>query len=194
MFTGLIEATARVLERTSSGLSIERPQNFTDIKPGSSVAVAGACLTVTRLDTERMSFDIVAETWERTSLRKLQEGDLVNLERALPVSSRIEGHFVQGHVDGVGEVRETDGTEGTKGAEDRRITIAYPKALRGLIVEKGSIAVDGVSLTVTTVDADSFSAALIPTTLTETTLGQLEEGAHVNLETDILGKYAKNMV
>ncbi len=191
MFTGLIEATAEVLERTASALTIERPRSFSDLKVGSSVAVAGVCLTVTTLDAKKLSFDVVEETWKRTTLGNLHKGDRVNLERALPLSSRLEGHFVQGHVDAVGNVRSVEGVEG---GEDVKVRIAYPNNLRGLIVEKGSIAIDGVSLTVTHVDDDVFLVALIPTTLLATTLGNLQEGAKVNLETDILGKYIKNMV
>ncbi len=185
MFTGLIEAVAEILEVTPQGLTITRPASFMDVKAGSSISVSGVCLTVTRLTEKSFSFDVVAETWRRTTFGSLQKGDKVNLERALPASGRFEGHIVQGHVDAIGKV----GKVGKESHEGSVLTIAYPKVLRGLIVEKGSIAVDGVSLTVTCVDGETFSTTLIPSTLQQTTLGTLREGTPVNLETDILGKY-----
>jgi len=191
MFTGLIEAVAEILEVTPQGLTTTRPVSFLDVKGGSSIAVSGVCLTLTALDAQSLSFDVIEETWKRTTLGSLQKGDCVNLERALPLDSRLEGHFVQGHVDAVGEVRSVEGVGGVEGV---KVKIAYPSQLRGLIVEKGSIAIDGVSLTVAHVDAETFSIALIPATLKQTTLGTLREGASVNLETDILGKYVQSMV
>lgn len=183
MFTGIIETTARVQECTSSGLIVERPKDFTDLRVGSSIAVSGACLTVVKLTQKSMVFDVVEETLKRTTLGNLKKGDWINLERALKVGSRFEGHIVQGHIDGVGKVVKVMNV--MQGVE---VTITYPPSLRGLIVEKGSIAVDGVSLTVIHVTKDEFSVALIPHTLQETTLGDLAKNDPVNLEADILVK------
>lgn len=193
MFTGLIEATAKVLECSKQGIVIERPDSFDDINIGSSIAVSGACLTIAELTSDSMKFDVHEETWKRTKLGELKNGDRVNLERALKVGDRLEGHVVQGHVDTVARVSPQGARAG--GASHTpappMLTIEYPEQLRGLIVEKGSIAVDGVSLTVTHVDDVMFSVALIPETLKKTTLGNLQEGGRVNLEADVLGKYTR---
>ncbi|HLC76062.1 MAG TPA: riboflavin synthase [Candidatus Peribacterales bacterium] len=187
MFTGLIEEVTEVLERTDHNLVIGRPPSFDDIHIGSSIAVSGACLTVSSIDDDAVGFDVHAETWSRTKLGSLRKGDPVNLERALKVGDRFEGHIVQGHVDCVALVtRQSIPVEPLLPF----LTIQYPPSLRHLIVEKGSIAVDGVSLTVVSVDDQIFSVALIPETLKRTTLGILKEGDTVNLETDIMGKYA----
>lgn len=191
MFTGLIEAVAEVMEVTPTGLVIARPPSFFDLQEGESIAVNGVCLTVTSFTEQHLSFDIVEETRKRSTMGHLREGDHVNLERALQASDRLGGHMVQGHVDSVGEVRSVEGEERGEGV---KVTIAYPPELQGLIVEKGSITIDGVSLTVTYVDKDIFSIALIPVTEKQTTLGTLQQGQKVNLETDIVGKYLKNMV
>ncbi|MEK7137810.1 MAG: riboflavin synthase [Patescibacteria group bacterium] len=196
MFTGIIEATARVIENTSGSLTLERPKHFTDLKKGSSVSVAGVCLTVVKLTKENMAFDVVPETLKRTTMGTLNVGDRVNLERALRVGDRFEGHIVQGHVDGVGIVRRsTKSTKSTRSSKSSRHTvleISYLPHLKNLLVEKGSVAVDGVSLTIASLNDVTFSVALIPHTLAETTLGELKEGDTVNLEADILGKYRTN--
>ncbi|MDD4319040.1 MAG: DUF559 domain-containing protein [Candidatus Peribacteraceae bacterium] len=368
MFTGIIEATAEIVKKTSTGLVLARPASFDDIKRGSSVCVSGACLTVTELTKKTMAFDVVPETWKRTKLGTLQKGDRVNLERAMPASGRFDGHIVQGHVEGVGEVLtsiprplspefppspypfpeifpiprplpprgegecmpkapvresvlsharemrreptkaeevlwqslrydnlgfrfrrqhpmgmyildfychdaklaiEVDGSihrepekrqydrdrtegllemhnitilrfsnedvlhhmpfvlqeirkhlpsspppsgegapsasEGRVGEEEERwsgveggkessLTIRSPNVLLPFIIPKGSIVLDGVSLTVMNVAKDCFSVALIPTTLQETTLGLLREGDSVNIETDILGRYVRHFL
>lgn len=203
MFTGLIEATAKVLECSEQGIMIERPAFFDDIKVGSSIAVSGACLTVAELTSDSMKFDVHEETWKRTKMGELKKGDYVNLERALKAGDRLGGHIVQGHVDTVARVclpkadrpREVEMKVAARVPSGTpappTLTIEYPEHLRGLIVEKGSIAVDGVSLTITHVDDEMFSVALIPTTLKETTLGELKEGDRVNLEADVLGRYAR---
>src|SRR3989338_1751858 len=138
MFTGLIETTAEVQERTSSSLTIERPKGFSDAKEGSSIAVSGVCLTIANLTKENMRFDVTEETWSRTTLASLKKGDYVNLERALSASGRFEGHIVQGHVDAVGTVGKVGqvGGAGLRPAHDGMLQIAYPKTLHGLIVEK----------------------------------------------------------
>ena len=188
MFTGLIETTAEVQERTPSSLTIERPKGFSDVKEGSSIAVSGVCLTIAKLTKESMQFDVTEETWSRTTLGSLQKGDRINLERALSASDRFEGHIVQGHVDGVGQCENVKIRK-----YENELSIRYPKELRGLIVEKGSIAMDGVSLTVVQVDEETFSVALIPLTLQATTFGSLRTGSRVNLEADIIGKYVRKM-
>lgn len=209
MFTGLIESTAKVIDRTGSGLILARPASFDDMNVGSSISVSGACLTVVELTGSSMRFDVHEETWKRTKLGELKKGHLVNLERALKAGDRLEGHIVQGHIDSTGMVvgiahppsprlrgagGHVDGVAlvSRPAQKEGILTITYPFSLRGFIVEKGSIAVDGVSLTVTHVDDETFSVVLIPETLKKTTLGNLEEGSSVNLEADILGKYARS--
>ncbi len=172
-------------------MTIERPSIFDDIEVGSSISVAGACLTIVRLTPDFMEFDVHEETWKRTNLGTLEKGDSVNLERAMKAGCRLEGHIVQGHVDCVGEVKHFSRVSAGGASRETYLTILYPPSLRGLIVEKGSIAIDGASLTVASVDDENFSVALIPETLRKTTLGSLKEGSTVNVEADILGKYAR---
>jgi riboflavin synthase len=157
------------------------------VKIGSSICVSGVCLSITALTDATMRFDVTEETLRCTTIGDWKMGDAVNLERAMKVADRLEGHIVQGHVDGVGEI--------LKVSEDSEfLKVRYPPSFRVLIVEKGSIAVDGVSLTITHIDGTTFSAALIPQTLKETTLGQLKEGDSVNLETDVIGKYRQQLM
>src|SRR5690606_2908944 len=148
------------------------------------IAVNGACLTVTAVEDGCLAFDAVPETLARTSLGALAPGARVNLERAMRADGRFDGHIVQGHVDGTGRVRalERDG-------DDVRLRVACAPELARLLVPKGSVAVDGVSLTVAEVDDDGFAVALIPHTLAETNLGERRPGDLVNLEADVLGKY-----
>lgn len=200
MFTGLVEETARVIGLEvveSSGqwrLRVEAARVVEGTAIGDSIAVNGCCLTVTRIAGGELDFDLLAETVSRTSLAELTPGSersLVNLERALPVNGRLGGHFVQGHVDASATVlaAEPDGTGG-----DYRLTIALPPEFARYVVFKGSIAVDGVSLTVATVDETSFSLCLIPHTLGATNLRELKAGNHVNLEFDLLAKYVERLV
>jgi riboflavin synthase len=185
MFTGLIEATAVVLESQGGSLTIARPPSFGDISIGSSIAVAGVCLSIVELSEDSMKFDLTEETLARTTIGRWKKGDRVNLERAMKAGDRLDGHIVQGHVDCVGSVMVSPTNH------DAVLKISYPNTLKHLIVEKGSIAIDGVSLTVTEVDEQFFSVAIIPHTLKETTLGRLKEGDSVNLEADIMAKYAR---
>jgi len=178
MFTGIIESTARVVKKTDTGLVLERPAMFDDVKIGASISVNGACLSVVQRDTTSMSFDVVAETWERTNLGDLQIGDKVNVERALRADARFEGHVVQGHVEDTGVVAEAGET----------LTIELPEDLWMYVIPKGSIAINGVSLTIASVASGGCSVALIPHTLKHTTLGTLQPGDRVNIETDILGR------
>ncbi len=181
MFTGIIEATAAVRERTETGLILERPAAFDDLKPGSSVCVHGACLTVTDLTEGTLSFDVMPETWSKTNFGDLQPGDAVNLERSLRADARFDGHFVQGHVEGVGMVEQAG-----VGGGGHTLQVALPADLAPFVLPKGSIAIDGVSLTVAALSGQSCILALIPITLRETTLGTLQPGDRVNCETDIL--------
>lgn len=176
MFTGLVQRVGRVVSFRAGVLVVDT--GWTDLEEGESVAVNGVCLT-----HSRGRFRVVPETLRKTALGELRSGHRVNLERALRPLDRIGGHFVQGHVDGTGVVLKT-------GAELR---VGIEPALAGGIVPKGSIAVDGVSLTVVEVGRDFFTCALIPHTRKHTTLGQRRSGSRVNLELDVLGKYARKL-
>lgn len=184
MFTGIIEAIGRVraVRKTAKGvwLEVEPPWR---VPAGASVAVSGVCLTAR--PGKGLAFDVIPETLRRTALGRLRPRARVNLERAMVAGGRLDGHIVQGHVDGVGSVV----SKSRKGGEVA-LGIVAPPELRSQIVPKGSIAVDGVSLTVVDVADGRFSVALIPTTLARTTLGRLRKGDRVNLETDVLAKYA----
>ncbi|HRH93415.1 MAG TPA: riboflavin synthase [Candidatus Peribacteria bacterium] len=189
MFTGIVEATAPILEQRGSSLVLGRPRVFDDIKLGSSIAVAGVCLSVTAFDDRSMAFDVIPTTLKKTKLGTLKAGDAVNVERAMPAHGRFDGHVVQGHCDTVSLVRSVEDKTDDNG-HHRAIVIELPDSLKPLVVLHGSITVDGVSLTVATLDAFSFSVSLIPHTIKHTTLHALKKGDHVNLEADILGKYA----
>jgi riboflavin synthase len=159
---------------------------------GDSVAVAGVCLTVVESSEGQLSFDVVPETLARTALGRLERGSEVNLEPSLRVGDQLGGHVVQGHVDAVGRIRSTRAL--TSLPESRRVWIDAPETVVRLCIEKGSIAVDGVSLTVAAFDDEGFEVALIPHTLAVTTLGRLEPGDEVNLEADVLGKVVERLV
>lgn len=192
MFTGIIQKIGTV-KRVSRGAGLVLEIGFepwaTPLEQGESIAVNGTCLTVARFDERRFTADVLKETEERTGLGELLPGDKVNLERALRMGDAMGGHIVQGHVD----------TRGTIAAKERRgrdwrLTIKCGRVLAAQSVLKGSITVDGVSLTITEVGNDFLSVDVIPTTMTETTLGGKQIGDKVNLEGDILGKYvAKNI-
>ena len=185
MFTGIVRERGRVVaaDRNGSGLRL-RIRAQTQAEPGDSVAVAGTCLTVTTAGGGELAFDAVAETLERTTLGDLEPGDEVNLEPALRAGEPLGGHFVQGHVDGVAEVVEL---------EDARLSLRLPEQLRRYTVEKGSVAIDGVSLTVAALREDGVEIALVPFTLEHTTLGSLRAGDRVNVEVDLLAKYAERL-
>ena len=192
MFTGLIEATGTVRSFRQTGayytLGIEAEMSG-GLTIGQSVCVSGACLTVTRNDSRSFEVEMMRETFSRTWFgRSLRSGTKVNLERALRLTDRLDGHLVLGHVDGVAALREIRGTE-TKEA----VFVPEDKSLLTGIVEKGSVCLDGVSLTVIDAGERSFSVGLIPATLEATTLGGLRVGSAVNLETDILGKYVARL-
>jgi len=192
MFTGIIEATGSVASIQPNDFGARlliSPDKFAyQPLPGDSIAVNGVCLTHAPREgesTKELAFDVIRETLARTSLGELQPGSSVNLEASLRADTPIAGHFVQGHVDGLGTVAEVD-----DGADEWRTTIEVEPALMKYIVPKGSIAIDGVSLTIATVDipANRFSVALIPTTLKRTTLTDRKVGDRVNLETDMIAR------
>jgi riboflavin synthase len=194
MFTGLVEAVGIVRSQTprppGMRLTLVAPADFVDqAQLGESVAVNGCCLTVTDFDAESLSFDVGDETLKRTNLGQRQSGAKVNLERAMRLGDRIGGHLVSGHVDGVGRLLQRIDKQDWA---DFRFEV--PEALSRQLVSKGSIAVDGVSLTLVDVDASSFSVMLIPHTLAMTTFGGLSEGDAVNLETDLLAKYVERQL
>lgn len=188
MFTGIVEERGRV--RSASGrLEIETGGVAADVAVGDSLAINGVCLTVTERTDGRLAFDLAEETLRRTTLGALAPGDPVNLERPVNLLSRLGGHLVQGHVDGVADVLEVEPGEG--GATLR---IRMPAGIEPYVVDKGSIAVDGVSLTVASVDDGAFTVALIPHTLAATTLGTVGPGDRVNLEVDVLAKYVESLL
>ncbi len=192
MFTGLVEETAPLLalELTATGgrLWLAAPGICPGTRVGDSVAVNGCCLTVTQIDGEQLAFDLLGETLARTNLGDLAPGALVNLERALPANGRLGGHFVQGHIDCTSPVLAFEPR-----GDDWRLEIALPDAYARYVVEKGSIAVDGVSLTVAEVGEASLVLWIIPHTLAATRLGALAPGARVNLEFDLLAKYLERL-
>jgi riboflavin synthase alpha subunit len=188
VFTGIVEAVGRVLEVEPRGdlarLRVESPVIATGALPGASVALNGACLTVTAAGQGWLAFDAVRETLERTALGGLRPGSRVNLERALRADGRLDGHIVQGHVDDTGRVRALE-----RHGDDVRLAVDCAPGFAHLLVPKGSVAVDGVSLTVVGVGASGFDVALVPHTLAATNLADRQPGDRVNLEADVLGKY-----
>jgi riboflavin synthase len=190
MFTGIIEAVGEVSSVSRDGdlarFSVRAGPAAEGVSLGDSVAVNGVCLTVTAIDGDRLDFDAVRETLERSSLADLVAGSKVNLERAMRAGGRLDGHIVQGHVDGVGIVERLE-----REGDDVRLLIRCEPEIAELLVDKGSVTIDGVSLTVVTAEPDGFDVVLIPHTLVETNLGDCSAGRRVNLEADILGKYVK---
>jgi riboflavin synthase len=190
VFTGIVETIGSVRAIGARGavteLVVEAAPVVPGTKVGDSVAVNGTCLTVTAIAGDALHFEAIAETLERTSLGALRAGSAVNLERAMRADGRLDGHIVQGHVDGTGRVREL-----RREGEDVRLFVDCGADFAELLVEKGSVAIDGVSLTVVAVAPQGFDVALIPHTLAVTTLGSLAPGMPLNLEADVLGKYVK---
>jgi len=184
VFTGLVEELARVAGRQGHRLRVRAELVLEDAKVGDSMAVNGCCLTVVDLGPGELAFDVVDETFARTTLGELAEGDPVNLERPVRPTDRLGGHLVQGHVDAVGEV-VTPAPE---------LLVRTDPALLRYVVEKGSSAVDGISLTVVEDRADGFTVAVIPHTAEVTTLGSRRPGDRVNLEVDLMAKYAEKLV
>jgi riboflavin synthase len=193
MFTGLIECTGKVVSLRKGGegavLELSAPLPDAEIAIGDSIAVNGACLTVTAKAGGRYSFDVSPETVDRTTMRNIKPGTPVNLERALLMGSRLDGHLVTGHVDCVARLESA-----SRRGNATILVFRLPAEHAGMLVEKGSVAIDGISLTVNQVEKDGFSVAIIPHTLSKTTLGGIVNGAEVNIETDIIGKYVARLV
>jgi len=198
MFTGIVEELGEVVSvehlAEAARLTVRGPRVTADVAHGDSIAVNGVCLTVTAVAGATFAADVMAETLSRAALGTLEPGSPVNLERSLRVGDRLGGHMVQGHVDGVGTV-----VSRAAGEHWDVVRIAVPPGLSRYLVEKGSVAVDGVSLTVSALGDGPdgqpwFEVSLIPTTLAATTLGQLPPGGGVNLEVDVIGKYVERML
>lgn len=194
MFTGLVEtlATVSALEKTGNGIRLSvKPLVEHEVIPGDSISVNGVCLTVTKIKTPNtgLSFDVSPETMRSTNLGELKVGDSVNLERALRLSDRLGGHIVTGHVDGVGTVKNK-----RQAGEYTFYTFDAPAEILRYMVKKGSITVDGMSLTVIELDNRAFSVAIIPHTLKATNIGGKDIGDRVNLEADIIGKYVEKFL
>jgi len=193
MFTGIVEELGEVIalsERAEAARIVVRGKVVTaDARPGDSIAVNGVCLTVVDVDGDAFGADVMAETLRRTCLAAVAPGEPVNLERAATLSTRLGGHLVQGHVDGVATILARQAAPHWE-----VVTLSLPAALSRYVVEKGSITVDGVSLTVTEVSGEAFSVSLIPTTLAVTTLGRKGVGAACNLEVDVIAKYVQRLL
>lgn len=193
MFTGLVEEVGTVVsvERQDGGarVTVEAPRVSVDAAVGDSISVNGACLTVVRRAAIRLCFDAVPETVERTNLKSARVGETVNLERSLVVGGRVGGHFVSGHVDGMATLLEV-----SRRGSAQVLRFGMPAALSRYVASKGSVALDGISLTVAEVSADAFTVWIIPHTLAHTTIGRRRRGDALNLETDILARYAERLL
>jgi len=193
MFTGIVEELGEVIDLTDLGdsvrLSVRGPTVLDGTTQGDSLAVNGVCLTVVETDGDRFTADVMRETLRRSSLGALTPGAPVNLERPVRLDGRLGGHLVQGHVDGTGTILER-----TPSPHWELLRISLPADLGRYVVAKGSITVDGVSLTVAAVDGDTFTVSLIPTTLALTTLGRKKPGDPVNLEVDVVAKYVERLL
>jgi len=194
MFTGIVEELGRVaaiqeLPDNAIRITIEGPVVLSDANLGDSICVNGVCLTVAEQNGDQFTADVMSETINRTTIGDLLTGSQVNLERPVTLATRLGGHLVQGHVDAVGEVTAREHSENWD-----VVTITPPKDLLKYVVEKGSITIDGTSLTVSAVTDSTFSVSLIPATLDKTTLGIRQIGERVNLEVDVLAKYVEKLV
>ena len=195
MFTGLIEEVGTVLTQTSANgtmrLVVSCNQLIQEMKKGDSIAVSGVCLTAVDLQRDRLGFDLATETLARTSLGRLKKGSEVNLELPMKAGGRMGGHIVQGHVDGVGKFL---GLDRIPGKEDYWLYIEIPADLAKYVVFKGSISIEGISLTVAQIEATKVTVAIIPHTFEATNLKSLKPGDPVNIEADIIAKYAEKML
>ena len=193
MFTGIIENLAVIkklsLKAGGAELLLDISNFYSDIKLGESIAVNGACLTVKEVKGNVAGFDVSSETLKKTTLGKLRNAEKVNIERALRVGDRLGGHFVTGHVDGIGTIKEKK-----QASEQCTMSFAVEKKFTDMMIEKGSVAIDGISLTIVDVVDGVFSVALIPYTLNSTTLGLKKIGDQVNIEIDMLGKWVKKIL
>jgi riboflavin synthase len=193
MFTGIVEELGIVDRLVDLGdaarITVRGSLVTADASDGDSIAVNGVCLTVVDVEDDAFTADVMRETLDRSALGGLAAGDPVNLERAATLATRLGGHLVQGHVDGVGEIRSRRPAQ-----QWEIVTVSLPAGLARYVVEKGSVAVDGVSLTVARIGADEFDVSLIPATLKATTLGRKGVGEPVNLEVDVIAKYVEKLV
>jgi riboflavin synthase len=193
MFTGIIEDKGKVLRVEYRGqekkLTIELPTYLTEVQLGDSININGVCLTVVQKKEQGIELDMSQETLQKTILRELREGDQVNLERALTLTGRLGGHIVTGHIDGIGEIIEKK-----KERDFLRLRIRIPESISRYVVQKGSIAIDGISLTVNECQGAEIQLTLIPYTIEKTTLLDKKVGDQVNVETDILGKYVEKLL
>jgi len=191
LFTGIVEGVGKVLDikqntknRSAIQMTVDLGKNSKGLKLGQSVALNGVCLTVTKIDKSKCNFEMIEETTKKTDLGNLKVGGIVNVERSLKVGERLEGHFVLGHVDGVGTITKIE-----KKPKEVQIWFEVPKNLARFVVQKGSIAIDGISLTVVDVKKNLASVCLIPHTIGVTNFSTRKVGDKINIETDILGKY-----
>lgn len=191
MFTGIVEGIGRILEiqkntqrRSAVKMTVDLGKNARGLKIGQSVALNGVCLTVTAISKSKCDFEMIEETTKKTDLGNLKKGGIVNIERSLKVGDRMEGHFVLGHVDGVGTIKKIE-----QRPKEVKVWLEIPKHLARFVVQKGSLAVDGISLTVVDVKKNLASVCLIPHTVDVTNFKTRKVGDKVNIETDILGKY-----
>lgn len=193
MFTGLIEDLGEIVRigRKENSFQVTIAAHF-QLGPhdiGASIAIDGVCLTVVEFEKEKFTVDVSPETLERTTIKKKKRGDSVNLERALRLSDRLGGHLVSGHIDGVGTIKSIEKKENS-----RIILIEAPKEISRYLIEKGSVALDGTSLTINNVTGNAFSVTIIPHTAGVTTIGRKKAGDEVNIETDLIGKYVEKML
>ena len=193
MFTGIIEDIGTLTALTPAGevvkLQVQTALDLSDTKLGDSIAINGVCLTVTELAGSLVAFDVGPESLAVTALGRLAVGDRVHMERALRLSDRLGGHLVQGHVDGVGTLAAR-----TQSGDTLQLTIACPPQILALSIQKGSIALDGVSLTINALDDETLSVWLIPHTLEQTVLGERKVGDPINIESDLIGKYVARLL
>jgi len=193
MFTGIIEEVGNIAEVSDSGefrtVRVQARKILDGIQTGASISVNGVCLTARTIHPDGFTADLARETLQRTSLGALSAGSMANLERPMRTDGRFDGHIVQGHVDGVGRIRSF-----AREGDDYRLEVEFPESAIRYIVEKGSIAVDGISLTIARVRPFVFEVAIIPHTFDNTNLGRVQAGAPVNLEFDIIAKYVERML
>ena len=189
MFTGIIEEVGNIHAIGGGSLVVRAKKVLEDVQIGDSIAVNGVCLTVTHFDSTSFAADVMPETVRRTSLAELKKGSLVNLERALTLSSRLGGHIVSGHIDGVGKIVSLE-----KEKNALLLTIGASSEILAYIVEKGSVALDGISLTVAKLQQDSFTVSLIPHTREVTNLRDKGAGSLINIENDVIGKYVQRLL
>ena len=193
MFTGLIEDLGEIVQigkkENSFQITIASHVDLDIQDIGASISVDGVCLTIVELDKQKFTVDVSPETLERTTLQKRKRGDFVNLERALRISDRLGGHLVTGHVDGVGTIKSID-----KKANSLVVSIEAPKGISSYLIEKGSVGLDGISLTINKVTGNTFSVNIIPHTARTTTIGRRKVGDGVNIETDLIGKYVEKFL